>query len=280
MYRALQGDLAALDKRLGIKKEPFSGFSSKPSMHERNPKFDHTGLSNTTATTMARTREIKKEEIYKTKFDQIPNTKTDSAPVKDEWDFNFFQKKEKKAKGGTFLDRFSKAMKKEKKSYGSGHKMVRGKKEKVEKLNQRMEKTMNRGKRIEAEEQVVGQRNIAKNMEMELEAEDAEFEKLFECQGCGRSFKRDALQRHTKACKKVFQTKRKEFETQDQRMIAKEQKLLAQKGERKMRMDKNLKKKKKGGWKKKSEGLRNMIKKNAKKNKGKKKEVEVEILLK
>lgn len=43
---------------------------------------------------------------------------------------------------------------------------------------------------------------------MELEAQDAEFERLFECpEGCGRTFKRNALEKHIKICKKVFQKK-------------------------------------------------------------------------
>lgn len=209
----------------------------------------------------------------------MPRSKTEKVPVKDEWDFNFFNKKEKK-KGGSFLDRFSKAMKKEKKIYGE-ERFNKKKEEKVKNLNQRIGATMKRGKKVaNTEEEVVGQKNIAKNMQMELEAEDAEFEKLYECQGCGRSFKRNALEKHKKACKKVFQTKRKEFEAQEKRMVAKEQKLLAKKGERKMNVNKNLKKKKGKDWKKRSEGLRNMIKKGTKKNKGKKKEIEIEMVMK
>ena len=43
---------------------------------------------------------------------------------------------------------------------------------------------------------------------MELEAQDAEFERLYDCpEGCGRSFKREALEKHIKVCKSVFQKK-------------------------------------------------------------------------
>lgn len=46
---------------------------------------------------------------------------------------------------------------------------------------------------------------------MELEAQDAEFERVFECpEGCGRTFKRAALEKHVKICKKVFQVKNEE----------------------------------------------------------------------
>ena len=43
---------------------------------------------------------------------------------------------------------------------------------------------------------------------MELEAQDMEFEKLYECpSGCGRSFRRKALEKHIKVCEKVFKPK-------------------------------------------------------------------------
>lgn len=46
---------------------------------------------------------------------------------------------------------------------------------------------------------------------MELEAQDAEFERLFDCpEGCGRSFKREALEKHMKVCKTVFKKKQGE----------------------------------------------------------------------
>ena len=54
----------------------------------------------------------------------------------------------------------------------------------------------------------MGVKNIKNNINMELEAQDAEFERLYDCpEGCGRSFKRDALEKHIKVCKSVFQKK-------------------------------------------------------------------------
>lgn len=53
---------------------------------------------------------------------------------------------------------------------------------------------------------VVGVKNVKNNINMEIEAQDAEFEKLYECpEGCGRSFRRQALEKHVKICKQVFQ---------------------------------------------------------------------------
>jgi hypothetical protein len=91
------------------------------------------------------------------------------------------------------------------------------KKEKQEKLDSKISKTFSRAKNVEAE--IVGQKNITKNIDLEIDAEDAKFEDLYECQGCGRKFKRDALEKHKTSCKTVFQTKRKEFNTEEQRMV-------------------------------------------------------------
>jgi hypothetical protein len=113
-----------------------------------------------------------------------------------------------------------------------------------------------------------------------MEAEDAKFEDCYECQGCGRKFKREALEKHKKVCKKVFQTKRKEFNAEDKRQVTREQKMLANKGKRKMATQKNLASKKKGkNWKKKSEGLKKFLKKKGKIAKNTK-EPEIEILVK
>jgi hypothetical protein len=152
--------------------------------------------------------------------------------------------------------------------------MEEQKKDKQEELNQKITKTMNRVKNVEAE--VVGQKNITKNIDLEIDAEDAKFEDVFECQGCGRTFKRDALEKHKVACKKVFQTKRREFNTEEMRLVNEEQKLLAKKGERKMETQKNLGKKNDKEWKKKSEGLKKFLKK----KEGQKKDVEIEVIVK
>lgn len=250
-------------------------------------------FSNTT--TLAGTREIKKDEIFGKKNSEAAATKvqsfgddgnenrlrkvkTQKEPL-DSWNLDLFSGEKKKKSKGSFADRFKRAIKKENNIYKTmPSKIQKDKKKKQESLAQKMKNTMNRGKNIGNEEEVVGQRDVAKNMNLELEAEDAEFEKLYECQQCGRSFKRDALKKHVKVCKKVFQLKRKEFEVEEKRLVSKEQKLLAAKGKRKMNVTKNLKGKKGKKWKKQSEGLRKLIKKNAKQNK-KKKEIEVEIVV-
>ena len=65
----------------------------------------------------------------------------------------------------------------------------------------------------DVESKAVGTKNIKTNVNMELEAQDAEFEKLYQCpEGCGRSFKRIVLEKHIKVCKAVFQ---KELDTKE-----------------------------------------------------------------
>lgn len=262
----LQGELVDLDKKLNNKKN--NNFSYGNKNIERKPKFDYTGTTNTTATTFARTRELKKSDFNQASFVSLKKTKTEKAPLKDEWDFNFFEDKKEKKKG-KFADRFSQAIKKEKWVFD---KEGQTKKKKRDGFAQKMANTMNRGKNIGNENEVVGQKNITKNMNFELEAEDAEFEKLYECQQCGRSFKRNALEKHQKVCKKVFKLKRKQYETQEHRVVsgANKKKIGSGKKKHKGKDGKN--------WKKKSEGLRNLIKKNAKKGK-KKKDIEIEIVV-
>jgi len=47
---------------------------------------------------------------------------------------------------------------------------------------------------------------------------------LVECpEGCGRKFNRKALEKHAKACKLVFMSKRKEFNSEAKRLVNKEQ---------------------------------------------------------
>lgn len=56
-------------------------------------------------------------------------------------------------------------------------------------------------------------------------------EQLYKCsEGCGRSFKEEALERHEKICKKVFQTKRKKFNMKEQRIDPEQAKLIKQGG--------------------------------------------------
>lgn len=300
ILRKLQGDINSLNEKLSMKKSNSHAFnkfdrSKTHSSQIGRPKnsFGYkTGISNTT--TLAGTQEISKDEIFSTKkeknskskiqsfgndseSDGLRKVKTLQQPI-DKWDLGFFSTDKKSKPKGSFADRFKRAIKKEGNISKIKKPIEKYKKKKQETLAKKMESTMARGKKIGNENEVVGQKNIAKNMELELEAEDAEFERLYECQQCGRSFKRDALEKHQKVCKKVFQLKRKEFETDQKRLVSKDQRILAAKGKRKMQLDKNLKKKKGKNWKKQSEGLRSLIRKKGKKNKGKK-EIEVEIVV-
>jgi hypothetical protein len=45
---------------------------------------------------------------------------------------------------------------------------------------------------------------------------------LNECKSCGRSFNDEAFEKHSRICKKVFQSKRKVFNSQAKRMISNE----------------------------------------------------------
>lgn len=61
---------------------------------------------------------------------------------------------------------------------------------------------------MDVESKIVGVRNVKNKIDMELDAQDAEFERVYECpEGCGRTFKRAALEKHVKVCKKIFQVK-------------------------------------------------------------------------
>ena len=62
---------------------------------------------------------------------------------------------------------------------------------------------------------MAGVKNVRNKIDMELEAQDAEFERVYECpEGCGRTFKRVAIEKHVKICKKVFQLKYEEGDMQ------------------------------------------------------------------
>lgn len=93
---------------------------------------------------------------------------------------------------------------------------------------------------------------------MELEAQDAEFERLYECpEGCGRSFKRDALEKHIKVCKSVFQKKANDQVKRGGSLAA--TKNRAPKAEASVEPLRNNSDQTKQ-WKKESENFRNMIK--------------------
>lgn len=292
---------------------------------DTNILFAETGKSNTTATTMAFTRELKKDEGFPTlsnvksterlqNFGSVikedltefstrnthqptvqtfglsnkvqnfnPVNKQDTLDNDDAWgDFNLFA--ENKPSTSTqpqtnFADKFASKLKKQQQFFKEETKTTNTfevqKKEKQVQLAEKISNTMNRGKNVEQE--IVGQRNMTKNIDLEIQAEDAKFEDTYECQDCGRQFKRDALEKHKNVCKKVFQTKRKEFQVEEKRMVTEDQKILAKKGERKMNTQKNLSKKNGKEWKKKSEGLKNFIKKKAVVGQ---KEPEIEVLVK
>ena len=90
---------------------------------------------------------------------------------------------------------------------------------------------------------------------MELEAQDAEFERLFDCpEGCGRSFKREALEKHIKVCKSVFQKKQGNNVKQRGASLAAN---TASKGDQSEPQNGNSEQTK--IWKKESENFRKMI---------------------
>lgn len=82
-----------------------------------------------------------------------------------------------------------------------------------------------------------------------------------ECNGCGRKFKEDVYEKHAKACKKVFQSKRKAFDTKKKRIIDSEHAMILKHAEVDEKTNiklKQVKQKKKENWKKQSEMLRNV----------------------
>ncbi|CAD8142589.1 unnamed protein product [Paramecium octaurelia] len=95
------------------------------------------------------------------------------------------------------------------------------------------------------------------------EAEPIEDLELILCpEGCGRQFKQDALEKHVKVCKQVFQQKRQEFNSKQARVVTNDQQKLQRQGQIK---EKQLQKKQgkaplDPNWKKQSEELRNLIK--------------------
>jgi hypothetical protein len=84
---------------------------------------------------------------------------------------------------------------------------------------------------------------------------------LQECHGCGRKFREEAFQKHAKACKKVFQSKRKAFDSKKKRIIDSEHAMIQKQGEYEEKTNpklKQIKQKKNVNWKKQSEMLRNV----------------------
>lgn len=62
---------------------------------------------------------------------------------------------------------------------------------------------------------------------------------LVECpEGCGRKFNRKALEKHAKACKLVFMSKRKQFNSEAKRLTNKEQAAILKQQKEKQKKDK------------------------------------------
>ena len=103
-----------------------------------------------------------------------------------------------------------------------------------------------------------------------LEAEQVV--ELFECvEGCGRSFVKEALKHHEKACKRIFQSKRKVFNSQVKRLALENGKEFENRGYNgKVSVNKvgiKSSKSKQSNWENKSHQLRKDLK-NAKEKKG------------
>jgi len=84
---------------------------------------------------------------------------------------------------------------------------------------------------------------------------------LQECGGCGRRFREEALAKHAKACKKVFQSKRKAFDMKKKRILDSEHAMILKQAEVEEKHNpklKQVKAKKKENWKKQSEMIRNV----------------------
>ncbi|CAK78638.1 unnamed protein product (macronuclear) [Paramecium tetraurelia] len=107
---------------------------------------------------------------------------------------------------------------------------------------------------------VANQERVLQQLE---EAEPIEELELLLCpEGCGRQFKSDALEKHVKVCRQVFQQKRQEFNSKQARVVTNDQQKLQRQGQIK---EKQLQKKQgkaplDPNWKKQSEELRNLIK--------------------
>ena len=123
--------------------------------------------------------------------------------------FSFSSKKKKNSGKGNFMSRFMAKIAKDEKMYKGQKKVSASKKLNEDRISKKIEQTFNREEKLneyeKIEEEVVGQKKFTENLEVELEAQNAELERLFECpEGCGRSFRKQVLQKHIKVCKKVF----------------------------------------------------------------------------
>lgn len=108
---------------------------------------------------------------------------------------------------------------------------------------------------------------------LEQEAQMVASEPLYPCpEGCGRKFKKSSLLKHKKACKKIFQQKRKKFDMVAQKFGDNREVLQQAKQAKKQMMREKRNKQGEGGfpgnnkakWKKQSEQLRAIMKANRK----------------
>ena len=176
--------------------------------------------------------------------------------------------------GAKFQDRFKMAMNREK-NMTINKKEVKETKPNQSKVTDAMAKAFKREDNVnkfeEHEERVVGESDMNTNIQMEEVIYNDE--ELIECtEGCGRSFREGVLEKHKVACRKVFQTKRKEFDTKKKRVIDNEQIAQAKKGERNAKMTQPTKKNAAKGaknWKKDSDKFRDFINKQKTEQQGK-----------
>ena len=107
------------------------------------------------------------------------------------------------------------------------------------------------------------------SIELDEEAiDDGDDSDRIECDTCGRKFKEEAYEKHSKVCKKVFASKRKAFDVKKQRIIDSEHatmlkyKEMEEKKKAKMGGNKQEIANKKAKWKKQSEEFRAILKAN------------------
>jgi len=108
---------------------------------------------------------------------------------------------------------------------------------------------------------------VDRQLEEADDVEDDGIERI-ECDGCGRKFKEEALEKHGKICKKVFQSKRKAFNTKNMRIIDSEHATILKqkemeekkKGKQGNVVAKQNMNNKKAKWKKQSEEFRAIMK--------------------
>lgn len=178
----------------------------------------------------------------------------------DKWNFDIKKTKKGKSKSYKFFEEVTDETNKKSSFLGKFKKGLNREKNAIDKKIDQKKNSNKKKKRrrkqvkdvVDHEEEIVGKKDYTKNMNLELEAQDAEFEKLIECNQCGRSFGRKGYQKHAKVCRKVFKKKKKNDEN----------------------LKKNDKFEMKKNWKKQSEAFRDMLKANRKGGgkKGKKKQ--------